>query len=263
MVRGVEHAADEPETWWRTLAQAQQEALDDQGVLLAEMGPARQNMVPSTASPVVNAPSELTATEPCAQRSQRTDLFPPLPTGTYSIIYADPPWDYKGQLQHNGPSGRDSGGAERHYPTVKLDDLKLLRVRDIAAADCLLFMWATNPHLDQAIELGKAWGFAWATVAFVWDKRRVNPGFYTMSQCELCLVFKRGRIPRPRGARNVRQLVTEERRAHSEKPDEVRERINAMFPEAPKIELFARTGGNNGWTVWGLDAEGHSERQRQ
>ena len=83
-------------------------------------------------------------------------------------------------------------------------------------------MWATNPHLDQAIELGKAWGFAWATVAFVWDKVRVNPGFYTMSQCELCLVFKRGKIPSPRGARNIRQLVTAKREAHSQKPDEVR-----------------------------------------
>ena len=104
--------------------------------------------------------------------------FPPLPEGRYDIIYADPPWDYKGQLQHAGPGSGDTGGAVRHYPTVTLDDLKRLDVPGIAADDCLLFMWATNPHLDQAIDLGKAWGFAWATVAFVWDKQRVNPGFY-------------------------------------------------------------------------------------
>ncbi len=187
-------------------------------------------------------------------------LFPPLPVGLYQIIYADPPWDYKGQLQHSGPSGGDSGGAQRHYSTVKLADLKQLKVGDIAAKDSLLFMWATNPHLDQAIELGKAWGFAWGTVAFVWDKQRVNPGFYTMSQCELCLVFKRGRIPRPRGARNVRQLVSEPRQAHSAKPDEVRERINAMFPKTSKIELFARAGNGThslstgNWELWGLEA---------
>ena len=119
-------------------------------------------------------------------------LFPPLPPGPFDIIYADPPWDYKGQLQHAGEGSGDTGGAARHYPTVTLDDLKTLSVQSMAARDCLLFMWATNPHLDQAIDLGKAWGFAWATVAFVWDKERVNPGFYTMSQCELCLVFKRG-----------------------------------------------------------------------
>ena len=151
----------------------------------------------------------------------RPSLFPPLPAASFDVIYADPPWDYKGQVQHTGFGGRDSGGAIRHYPTVALSDLKALPVGEIAASDCLLFMWATNPHLDQAIDLGKTWGFAWATVAFVWDKRKVNPGFYTMSQCELCLVFKRGRIPSPRGARNVRQLVTAARGQHSAKPNDV------------------------------------------
>ncbi len=187
--------------------------------------------------------------------------FPPLPTKRYGVIYADPPWDYMGQLQHAGPGSGDSGGAVYHYPTVTLKDLKRLPVWDIAADDSLLFLWATNPHLDQAIELGKAWGFKWATVAFVWDKMRVNPGFYTMSQCELCLVLKRGRIPHPRGARNVRQLVSEKRRKHSRKPDEVRRRIALMFPSLPKIELFARQPDFDlfgcptaGWHTWGLEA---------
>ena len=197
--------------------------------------------------------------EPSPSRPSR--LYTAFPTGTYEIIYADPPWDYKGQLQHAGAGSEDTGGAVCHYPTITLDDLKRLDVPSIAADDCLLFMWATNPHLDQAIELGKAWGFAWATVAFVWDKVRVNPGFYTMSQCELCLVFKRGRIPAPRGARNVRQLVSEQRGAHSAKPDEVRRRIEAMFPDQSKIELFARAAAP-GWDAWGLEANGAGARQR-
>ena len=188
-------------------------------------------------------------------------LFPPLPPGPFGIIYVDPPWDYRGQLQHAGEGSRDTGGAIRHYPTVTLDDLKTLDVPGICAQDCLLFMWATNPHLDQAIDLGKAWGFAWATVAFVWDKVRVNPGFYTMSQCELCLVFKRGKIPSPRGARNVRQLVTAKRGTHSQKPGEVRLRIERMFPLLRKIELFARETNGLGladrqWSRWGFEARG-------
>ena len=152
-------------------------------------------------------------------------LFPDLPASEFDILYADPPWDYKGQLQHAGQGGCDTGGAIRHYGTVTLDKLKELDVPAIAAEDSLLFLWATNPHLDQAIELGKSWGFSWATVAFVWDKVRVNPGFYTMSRCELCLVFKKGKIPTPRGARNVQQFVSEKRGAHSQKPQEVRRRI--------------------------------------
>ncbi len=181
--------------------------------------------------------------------------FPEFPNKAFDIIYADPPWDYKGQLQHAGSGSGDSGGAIRHYSTVTLDDLKQLPVWSIAAKDCLLFMWATNPHLDQTIDLGKAWGFAWATVAFVWDKQKVNPGFYTLSQCELCLVFKRGKIPRPRGARNIRQLVSAKRGQHSEKPFQVRERIEEMFPSQSKIELFSREE-IDGWTAWGLEAYG-------
>ena len=103
-----------------------------------------------------------------------------------------------------------------------------LPVDTIAEPDAVLFLWATSPHLDQAIELGRAWGFAWATVAFVWDKQRVNPGHYTLSQCELCLVFKRGRIPQPRGRRDsppagqrgARASLREARRgAHADRRD--------------------------------------------
>ena len=179
---------------------------------------------------------------------------PPLPERKYGIIYADPPWDYKGQRQHNGAGGKETGGAVSHYPTVTTKEMKNWPVGNTAAADCLLFMWASSPHLDQAISLGKAWGFQWATVAFVWDKQRPNPGYYTMSECELCLVFKRGKIPRPRGARNVRQLVSEKRARHSKKPDEVRKRIEQMFPEQDKIELFARERVP-GWDAWGLGIE--------
>ena len=180
---------------------------------------------------------------------------PDFPQGEFDIIYADPPWDYKGQLQHNGSGKLTTGGAEVHYPTVTSKDLARLDIKSIAAQNCLLFMWSSSPHLDQAIELGKAWGFNWATVAFVWDKQRVNPGYYTMSQCELCLAFKIGCIPSPRGSRSERQLVSERRSAHSRKPNEVRTRIAAMFPWARKIELFAREETKN-WERWGLECNG-------
>ena len=192
-------------------------------------------------------------------RNWLPEIFPGLPAKRYSIIYADPPWDYKGQSQHNGAGGDLTGGAMAHYPTLTAEMLAKLPVAAVAAADCLLFMWSSNPHLDQAIDLGKAWGFQWATVGFVWDKRKVNPGYYTMSQCELCLVFKRGRIPRPRGARNIRQLISVERTAHSAKPDEARERIDAMFPGQAKIELFARSCAD-GWDAWGIDLLPNSSR---
>lgn len=176
--------------------------------------------------------------------------FPLFPAKEYEILLADPPWDYKGQSQHAGSGEKLTGGAMSHYPTVTLSSLKQLPVSDICAPDALLFMWVTNPHLDQGIDLLKAWGFQYATVAFVWDKQVTNPGYYTLSQCELCLVGKRGRIPRPRGSRSIRQFVSVKRGAHSEKPEEVRHRIEAMFPSQSKIELFARKV-TSGWDAWG------------
>jgi N6-adenosine-specific RNA methylase IME4 len=79
-----------------------------------------------------------------------------------------------------------------------------------------------------------------------------NPGRYTLSQTELCLVFKKGRIPSPRGARNIRQLIQCPRGEHSKKPVEVIEGITKMFPTQRKIELFARKN-YIGWDNWGLE----------
>ena len=174
----------------------------------------------------------------------------------YQIIYCDPPWDYKGQKQHNGKGKKTTGGASSHYSTMKLKELKLLKpmISDWADDNCLIFMWTSSPHLDQAIDLMKSWGFSYATIAFIWDKVRINPGFYTMSQCEICLVGKKGKIPQPRGARNIKQFLSFEREKHSKKPNEIRRRIEKMFPSQNKIELFAREK-HLGWDCWGNEIE--------
>lgn len=172
----------------------------------------------------------------------------------YAIIYADPPWDYKGQTQHAGAGSKATGSAQTHYNTLTLPQLKRLNLRDVCAENALLFMWVTGPFINQGVDLMTAWGFAFATVAFVWDKQAVNPGFYTMSQTEFVFVGKRGSIPRPRGARNMRQLVSEKRTEHSVKPEEVRYRIEAMFPTQRKLEIFARRPAP-GWDVWGNEVE--------
>ncbi len=196
------------------------------------------------------------------KKNPMPDLYPALPEKKFDIIYADPPWHYNGKLQFDKSSKSADkidlsrnifiSSADFKYPTLKTSQMMSLPVRDIAKDDCLLFMWATNPHLAQAIELGQAWGFEYKTVAFVWDKMAHNPGQYTLSNCELCLVFKRGKIPKPRGVRNIQQLIRSPRRAHSMKPDEVRHAIEKMFPTQERIELFARSVVK-GWAEWGLD----------
>ena len=171
-----------------------------------------------------------------------------LPDKKYDIIYADPPWSYDNRMI-------DKTKVTDHYPTMTNDELCALPVGKIAEEDSLLFMWATSPNLQQAIWLGNIWGFEYKTVAFVWDKQSPVYGNYTLSQCEICLVFKRGNIPQPRGRTNARQFLSCKRGKHSEKPWQIRDAITSMFPKQSKIELFARHHFP-GWDAWGNDVEG-------
>ena len=196
------------------------------------------------------------------QHNTLLNLYPELPDKKFDIIYADPPWHYNGKLQFDKSSKSKEkidlsrkifiSTAGFKYPMLKTEELVKIPINKITKDDCLLFMWTSNPHLAQAIELGKAWGFEYKTMAFVWDKMIHNPGQYTLSNCELCLVFKRGRIPKPRGARNIQQLVRAPRKQHSEKPIEVIQAITRMFPAQERIELFARRK-SDGWSAWGLE----------
>ncbi len=195
-------------------------------------------------------------------RNNLPGVYPALPNKKFDIIYADPPWHYNGKMQYDRSSkSKDKidfskrifiSAADFKYPTLKTSELMKIPVKKAAKDNCLLFMWATSPHLAQAVELGKSWGFEYKTVAFVWDKMNHNPGQYTLSNCELCLLFKRGTIPKPRGARNIRQLIRSPRRKHSAKPEEARQGIEKMFPFQKRIELFARKKAK-GWAAWGLD----------
>ena len=187
------------------------------------------------------------------------DIYPPLPQGPYEIVYADPPWEYsKSQHRKTADGWTSSGGAASHYGTLSDEALCLLPAATIMDDNCLVFMWTSGPKLRSAITVGEAWGLNFITIGFVWDKLRPIPGSYTLSQHEFVLIFKKGRIPSDRGARNIRQKVQEPRGPHSVKPWEVRQRIVDMFPRQRKIELFARPHMSNidqgEWDVWGLEA---------
>lgn len=191
-----------------------------------------------------------------------SEIYPDLPSQKYDIIYADPPWDYGGKMQYDRSCIKSENvnfekkifisAANFKYPTVKIDILKQLNIQAIASDNSLLFLWSTGPQMANAISLGIAWGFEYKTIAFVWDKQVHNPGRYTLSQTEFVLAFKRGKFPTPRGARNIRQLVTCFRGRHSEKPEIVIDGITKMFPTQKKIELFARKN-YLGWDNWGLE----------
>lgn len=177
----------------------------------------------------------------------------------YDVIYSDPPWFYnsrKAGNERNYLPTKFGGGAEKHYPLMKDDAILALRpmLDDWAAKSCALFLWATFPRLDSAIVILKGWGFRYATVAFVWVKRAknngliFNPGYYTASNAEVVLLGVRGTMRPDRPM--LQQIVEAPRKRHSEKPNEVRLRIEEMYPNARRLEMFARQRVPN-WGTWG------------
>ena len=171
------------------------------------------------------------------------------PVGGFRIIYADCPWDFK-NWSHKG-AGR---GASRHYRCVPTPELCRMPVEALAAPDSALFLWASDPLLEDALGVMFAWGFEYKTVAFTWVKRResgaehIGTGYYTRANPETCLLGTRGSPGRPLHG-DVRQLLEAPVREHSRKPDEVYGRIERLYC-GPYIELFARTE-RPGWQSWG------------
>lgn len=173
----------------------------------------------------------------------------------YNIVLVDPPWPYNSRrmVQDNG---RNAVGIDDEYSTMSMDEMKALPILNACADDCLLYMWATGPKLKEAFDLMEAWQFKYSTMAFVWDKKIPNPGFYSMSQVEYVLVGKRGRAPNPR-LYNTRQLLTLARTSHSTKPEDIQDRIDAHWEKkgVRKLELFARRY-RKGWDCVGNELNG-------
>lgn len=167
----------------------------------------------------------------------------------YNIVYADPPWKY-------WESGNKN--QELHYTTMTIDEICDLPVKDIAADDCVLFLWVTYPILQEAFRVIESWGFKYSTAAFVWVKKNkhqdtpfVGCGSWTRANSELCLLATKGNVMRLDAS--VSQIVESPIEEHSKKPDVVRTLITKLVGELPRVELFCRNPAE-GWDVWGNEA---------
>lgn len=192
-------------------------------------------------------------------------VYKDLPPGPYGVIYADPPWSYRDKLNHG------KRGASHKYPTLTRQQLFDLPVGNIAATNCFLFMWWTGPLALDAIELVDAWGFELVNMTvFTWVKttrKSLDPalwhqhnyiyppkfftglGHWTRSNAENVLFARRGRPTR--ADKSVSQLVIAPVARHSEKPPEIRHRIDRLIGNTiPRVELFARERVT-GWDAWG------------
>ena len=178
-------------------------------------------------------------------------------TRKYNIIYADPPWHFNFK-NRRGLSDEAKG---RLYDTMSGEDICNLPVRHLTKDNAILFLWVLNSELPLAMKVIKSWGFTYKTVAFTWVKTTKNTyhfggGNWTRSNPELCLLATKGHITRL--SASVRNLVISPLREHSQKPDEVRDRIRQLVGDLPRIELFARQK-TEGWDVWGNEVESNIE----
>jgi N6-adenosine-specific RNA methylase IME4 len=174
-------------------------------------------------------------------------------TKKYNVIYADPPWTFKTYSD----KGKDRS-PENHYNVMSLKDICNLPISKIANDDSVLLMWVVDPLLDKAFEVINAWGFKYKTVGFTWAKTNKKSmgfftglGYWTRGNPEMCLLATKGKPKRI--SKSVPQLVVEQRREHSRKPDIMYNHIENLL-EGPYIELFARTQ-RSGWDSWGNEVD--------
>lgn len=175
----------------------------------------------------------------------------------YNIIYADPPWSYNDR--------GCNGAAAAQYQTMKIADIEKIPVRAISEKDCVLFMWATYPKMEEALRLIKAWGFRYKTIGFQWVKlNRSGIGYFfglgrwTRGNTEPCLIAIKGKPKR--ASTDVKQLVFAPLGKHSQKPHIVRERIMDLMGGGTAIELFAREAVP-GWDCWGNEIPEGEEKE--
>jgi len=171
----------------------------------------------------------------------------------YKIIYADPPWSYRNM-------GNIQATANSHYSTMSNKDICNLPINKISEDNSILFLWATFPKIQEALDVIKAWGFEYKTLGFSWIK--TNPkngkpffgvGWYTKSNAEVCLIGVKGKAPKI--SNSVSSVIIEPRGDHSAKPDIVRDKIVEFCGDITRIELFAREK-ILGWTSIGNDIDG-------
>ena len=138
---------------------------------------------------------------------------------------------------------------------MEFNEIAALPISSIADENSVLFLWVTFPNLEEGMKLFEKWGYRYRTLGFSWIK--TNPkngkpffgiGYYAKSNCEVCLMGIKGRMTPI--SNKVSSCIISPRRRHSQKPDEVREKIVELFGDLPRIELFAREQAN-GWDAWG------------
>ena len=183
----------------------------------------------------------------------------------YQIIYADPPWSFYNKIPQD--SNRNPREISQ-YDIMTTEEICSLPIKNITSENCILFLWITDAHLPEGLEVIKRWGFKYKTIGFIWKKLTCNGNLrrgvapYTMKNCELCYIGVKGAFTKYLKDRTINQLVEAKMSKHSKKPKDVRDNIVKLCGDLPRIELFAREK-IEGWDVWGNEVESNIDFNKE
>ena len=188
--------------------------------------------------------------------------LPPIPIGSYSLITADPPWQY---------SLRETDATHRGrcpYPSMTDQQILDMPIGTIAAPNAYLLLWVTNNHLPLGFKCLDSWGFAYKSI-FTWVKTtkasteedpraNIGIGHYGRNCTEHWLVATKGKPGSftSHGLTNIPNVIHAPRGKHSQKPEEfwaIADRLAEKLG-GKNIELFARQK-RLGWDAWGAEVE--------
>lgn len=169
------------------------------------------------------------------------------PLGQYETIVIDPPWQMEKISRDERPNQEGFD-----YPTMSATELALFPLKNIAADDCHLFLWATHKHLPLALRLAEVWGFEYVCT-FVWHK---SGGFQPIGlpqyNCEFALYCRRG-APKFLETKQFFTCFEALRREHSRKPDHFYDVVRRTCG-GPRIDVFSREA-RDGFDQYGNEAQ--------
>src|SRR5208283_1524847 len=170
---------------------------------------------------------------------ENIEKSPSLPEQRYEVLVVDPPWEYR--LRHDQGDRRNA----ILYPTMPTEEIKAIPIQQLSAKDSILWLWSTNSHLPDALQIAKEWGFEYK-VLLTWVKNRIGTGYWLRGRTEHCIMAIKGHPIV--NLRNQSTVLHAPIRAHSQKPDEFYRLVETLCP-GRKIELFAREN-RDGWDTW-------------
>jgi N6-adenosine-specific RNA methylase IME4 len=186
----------------------------------------------------------------------------------FQIIVSDPPWGFNDNLKKMKRPVKRAASAQ--YGVMTPAQIAAIPVADVAdPMGCLLALWVPGSMLVHGLDVMRAWGFTHKQV-FVWVKlkkkyheepdwneaTRVGMGRLFRQSHEIALIGTSGKSVYPwLDDHSQRSVAFDLNPGHSSKPPTLQQRLDIMFPDADKLEMFARRT-RKGWVCAGDAIDG-------